>query len=127
MQDAGRELVGRRVLVIEDDSMVSMLLEELLSSIGCKVVGTAFRFDEAVQKAKSAAFDLAILDVNLNGRHTVPIAEELARCGIRFVFATGCAPPDLPDVLQKVPVLQKPFNQEDLKRVLRTALSQEGR
>jgi|SRR5215471_2264335 len=123
MQDAGRELAGRRVFVIEDDSMVSMLLEELLSDIGCKVVGTAFRFDEALQKAKSLAFDLAILDVNLNGQHTVPIAEEFARCGIRFVFATGYGLPTLPDALRKVPTLQKPFHQEDLTRVLQMALS----
>ena len=126
MQDAGSELVGRRIFVIEDDSMVSMLLEELLSDIGCKLAGTAFRFDEAIQKAKSVAFDLAILDVDLHGQRTVPIAEEFARCGIRFVFATGYALPDLPDALRRVPMLQKPFNQEDLKRVLRTALSQEG-
>jgi CheY-like chemotaxis protein len=126
MQDAGRELVGRRVFVIEDESMVSMLLDELLSDIGCEVVGTASRFDEALQKAKSVAFDVAILDVNLNGRHTMPIAEEFARCGIRFVLATGYALPALPEALQKVPILEKPFHQPELVRALRTALSQGG-
>ena len=64
MQDAGKELVGRRVLVIEDESMVSMLIENLLSEIGCEVVGTASSFNEALQKVKSVAFDVAILDVN---------------------------------------------------------------
>lgn len=127
MQDAGKELVGRRVLVIEDESMVSMLIEDLLSDIGCEVVGTASRFNEALQKVKSVAFDVAILDVNLNGQHTVPIAEEFARCGIRFVFATGDALTALPDALQKVPILKKPFQQGDLARALRTALSSDGR
>jgi len=123
MQDAGTELVGRRVFVIEDEAMVSMLIEDLLSAIGCEVVGTASRFNETLQKVKSVAFDVAILDVDLNGENTVPIAEEFARCGIRFVFATGGAPTVLPNSLQKVPVLKKPFQQEDLARALRTALS----
>lgn len=123
MQDASKELVGRRVLVIEDESMVVMLIESLLSEIGCELVGTASSFNEALQKVKSVAFDVAILDVDLNGQPTVPIAEELARCGVRFVFATGGALTALPDSLRKVPLLQKPFQREDLARVLRTALS----
>jgi CheY-like chemotaxis protein len=127
MQDASKELVGRRVFVIEDEPMVAMLIESLLSEIGCEVVGTASSFNEALQKVKSVAFDVAILDVDLNGQHTVPIAEEFARCRIRFAFATGGALTALPDALQKVPMLQKPFQREGLARVLRTALSQDGR
>jgi len=123
MQDASEELVGRRVLVIEDESMVVMLIESLLSEIGCEVVGTASSFNEALQKVKSVAFDVAILDVDLNGQPTVPIAEEFARSGVRFVFATGGALTALPDALRKVPLLQKPFQREGLVRVLRTALS----
>jgi CheY-like chemotaxis protein len=123
MQDVGRELIGRRVFVIEDEPMVSMLMEDLLCDIGCDVVATASRFDEAVQKAESTAFDVAILDVNLNGQHTIPIAEEFARRDMRFVFATGYALPPVPGALRKVPVLRKPFRQEDLARAICEALS----
>lgn len=115
-------LAGLRVLVIEDESMVAMLIQDMLAEIGCDVIGVASRFDDAAKKAKSLVFEIAILDVNLNGRHTFPIADSLAERGIAFVVATGYGATILPESLQKVPILEKPFLQRDLARALRAAL-----
>jgi len=119
---AASNLAGLRVLVIEDESIVAMFLQDTLAEIGCEVIGIASRFDDAVEKAKSLAFDIAILDVNLNGRNTFPIADSLTERGVAFVVATGYGATNLPQSLQRVPILQKPFRQRDLERALRAAL-----
>lgn len=116
-------LVGRRVLVIEDESLVSMLLEDTLAEIGCEIAGLASRFNDAMKKAISLSFDVAILDVNLNGQQTFPIAEALNERGLPFVFATGYGSGSLPAQLQHAPVLQKPFHQYELERALGAALA----
>jgi CheY-like chemotaxis protein len=120
---AAVELTGRRVLVIEDESMVTMLIHDTLADIGCEVVGSASRFDDALAKAKSLPFDIAILDVNLNGRQTFPIAEALSERGVPFVWATGYGAGGLPESHQKVPVLPKPFQLSDLEQALKAALA----
>jgi CheY-like chemotaxis protein len=119
---AASNLASLRVLVIEDESMVAMLLQDMLAEIGCEVIGVASRFNDAVEKAKSLAFDIAILDINLNGRYSFPIADSLAERGVAFVVATGYGTTSLPESLQRVPILQKPFRQRDLERALWAAL-----
>ena len=119
---SGAELDGRRVLVIEDESLVAMLIQDTLADIGCEVVGSASRFAEAISKASGLSFDVAILDVNLNGQQTFPIAEALSERGVAFVWATGYGEESLPESL-KAPVLPKPFRQQDLERALRAALA----
>src|SRR5262245_45719685 len=79
-------LAGRRVLVVEDESMVTMLLLDLLNEIGCEVAGTASRLGEAMNKALTLAFDVAILDVNLNGEMSFPLANALLARGRPLVF-----------------------------------------
>ncbi|HEX2656224.1 MAG TPA: response regulator [Xanthobacteraceae bacterium] len=116
------DLAGCRVLLIEDQSMVTMFLQDTLADIGCEVVGSASRFNDAMEKAKSLSFDIAILDINLNGDLTFSIAETLIERGLSFVFATGYGATNLPLPLQGVPTLQKPFMQRDLERAMRTAL-----
>lgn len=118
-----RSLSRRRILVIEDESMVMMLLRDMLEDIGCVLAGSASRIEEATEKAKSLVFDVAILDVNLNGTRTFPIAEVLTERGIGFVFATGYGTASLPPAFAGTPVLQKPFSQQDLERALRAALT----
>ncbi|HEU0060931.1 MAG TPA: response regulator, partial [Hyphomicrobiaceae bacterium] len=119
------DLQGLRVLVVEDESMVSMLMEDMLQDLGCTVVGTVARFDDALKRATNGpAFDVALLDVNLNGKQTFPIAEALAVRGMRFIFATGYGESILPQSLQGGPILQKPFELEALKRALRGAIAQ---
>lgn len=116
-------LSGRKVLLVEDEALIGMLLQDTLEELGCEVVGEASRFEDALAKAQTLAFDVAILDVNLEGQHTFPIAEALAARGSPFVFATGYGAARLPQTLQDVPVLQKPFQQQDLARALLAAVN----
>src|SRR5262245_32932475 len=120
---SANELKGLRVLVVEDESMVSMLMEDMLHELGCTVVGVVARFDEALQRATNGpTFDVALLDVNLNGKQTFPIAEVLAARGVRFIFATGYGEGILPRSLQGGPILQKPFELAALEMALRRAV-----
>ncbi|SRR5579871_585535 len=123
---AERNLAGLRVFVIEDESLVTMLIEDTLADIGCLVAGTAARLDEAMEKATSLDFDLAIVDVNLNGAQTYPLAEALANKGIPLVFATGYGTAGIPNELRHVPLLSKPFHQRDLESALAKALARDG-
>ena len=82
-------LSGRRVLVIEDDMMVVMLLEDMLANLGCEVVGPAARVNQALAMIDAEAIDAAVLDVNLNGKKSYPIADALVARGVPFVFSTG--------------------------------------
>ena len=89
----------RRVLVVEDEILIGMLLEDMLGELGYAIAATASRVDEAAALARDGEFDAAILDVNLNGQDVYPVADILAARGIPFVFATGYGerglPPDL--------------------------------
>ncbi|HYF23093.1 MAG TPA: response regulator [Caulobacteraceae bacterium] len=107
-----------RVLVVEDEAMVSMLLEDFLEDIGCTVVGPAFNLEEASTLAAAGDFDVAILDVNLGGERTFSVADRLDRDGKPFAFATGYGAAGLRDEDEGRPVLQKPFTLDDLKKVV---------
>lgn len=111
-------LAGLRVLVVEDEMMVSMLIEDMLDDLGCKVVGPASRLDEAIALAGEAELDCAVLDVNLGGQSIFPLADLLRAKGAPFAFATGYGDAGLRDVDKGSPVLQKPFRETDLARVL---------
>jgi two-component SAPR family response regulator len=117
-----KDLAGLRVLIVEDESMVIMLLQDTLADIGCEVIGLASRFHEAMDKAKSLSFDVAVLDFNLDGAQTFSIAEEIAKRGIGYVFSTGYEARSLPDSVNRAQIVQKPFRRQDLERALRAAL-----
>ena len=108
----------RRVLVVEDEILIGMLLEDMLDDLGYRVAASASRFEEAARLAGESEIDLAILDVNLNGQEVYPVADILARRGIPFLFATGYGERGLPQAHQHRPTLQKPFQQEALERQL---------
>ena len=116
------DLTGRRVLVVEDETLITMLLEDALDEMGCELAGAASRYQDAMDKATSLAFDVAILDVNLSGEKTFPIAAALAERGVPFVFSTGYGAGSLPAPLQKTPILHKPFQLLDLERALHAAM-----
>ena len=105
---------GCRVLVIEDEVMVSWILEDMLAELGCVVVGPAVRVDQAVAMVGSEAFEFAVLDVNLNGEKSYPVAEALTARGVPFVFSTGYNKDSIPDLYKSFPVLQKPYEREHL-------------
>jgi CheY-like chemotaxis protein len=115
------EKTGLRVLVIEDEGMVAMLLVDMLTGLGHRVVGTAGRLDKAAVLVAETAIDFAILDVNLDGQHSYSIAASLKERGIPFVFATGYGGSGLRSEWKETPVLQKPFTERDLQQVIRKA------
>lgn len=116
-------LTGRRIMIVEDEALISMMIETYLTDLGCEVVTTASRLDDAVDKAAKVAIDVAMLDVNLDGRLSYPVAEILQSRNIPFVFATGYGVICLPSALQGLPVLPKPFNLDQLASALLIAMS----
>lgn len=110
----------RRVLVVEDEVLIGMLLEDMLGDLGFQVFAMASNIEQAKELAREAPVDLAILDVNLNGQEVFPVAEILAGRGIPFLFATGYGERGLPLAFQNRPTLQKPFHQEALERQVTT-------
>jgi CheY-like chemotaxis protein len=113
-----QSLAGRRVLVVEDEMLVAWLLEDLLSDFGCTVVGPAARVDQALAMLDTEAIDAAILDVNLNGQKSFPVADALTVRGVPFAFSTGYHKDSLPSAYQSFLVLQKPFSQLELASIL---------
>jgi CheY-like chemotaxis protein len=107
---------ARRILVVEDEILISMLLEDMLADLGYEVAATASRVDEALALARTAEIHAAILDVNLNGEDVFPVADVLAGRSIPFVFATGYGERVLPAAYKERPTLQKPFEQSSLER-----------
>jgi CheY-like chemotaxis protein len=113
---------GKRVLVVEDEVIVAMQLEDLLSDMGCDVVGPACRIEDALVLAEAEPVDVAVLDVNLNGRSVCPVAEALHRRGVPVVYATGYGRAGCTD-LPEGPVLQKPYLPSDLAAALSRVLN----
>jgi CheY-like chemotaxis protein len=116
------DLSGRRVLVVEDEPRIAMLIRDTLEDLGCQVVAIASRLQEACAKAATLEFDVALLDVDLKGEPSYPLANELVARGVPFVLATGYGAPAIPADLKDVPVLQKPFLRAELERMLRLSL-----
>jgi CheY-like chemotaxis protein len=122
MASAEGDLLGRRVLVVEDESLVTMFIQDSLAEIGCEVIGVASRYSDAIEKARSLSFDVAILDLNLNGQMSFAIADLLAERGVPFVFTTGYGKEVLPAQFQAVPVLHKPWQTRHMEGALRAVL-----
>ena len=120
MTGSSADAVPRRVLVVEDEMLIGMLLEDMLTDMGHVVVAIVPRVNEALAAAQREAFDLAILDVHLNGQAVFPVAEALIARGIPFVFATGYGERGLPEQYRNRPILQKPFAKDDLEKTLAT-------
>jgi CheY-like chemotaxis protein len=114
---------GKRVLIVEDELMIRMLLEDMLDELGYIVAAQAARIEEALQLLSTAEFDLAVLDVNLDGKPISPVADALAARGTPFVFATGYGERGLPESHRDRPTLKKPFEKDSLGRMLRSVVA----
>jgi CheY-like chemotaxis protein len=110
------------IFVVEDEPMIRMLLVEMLDELGYSVAAQTGDIDEALSFAQALEFDLAILDVNLNGKLISPVAELLEARQRRFVFATGYGSEVLPIRYRTRPYLQKPFQMEALASTLSAAI-----
>lgn len=119
-------LSGRRVLVVEDESLVAMLLATILEDMGCVPVGPAATVaDGLTMVADPAPLDAALLDVNVAGHQVFPIAEALNARGVPFVFSTGYGENGLPDAWRGHPTVQKPFTEAAIRNALMRAMGVE--
>ena len=118
---AAKTAPALRVLVVEDEAMVAMMLEDMLDDLGCRVVGPAASLAAGLELARSAPLDAAVLDVNLAGEKVFPIADALSERGVPFVYATGYGRAGLREEDTARPVVQKPYSTQDLARTLRAA------
>lgn len=107
-----------RLLVVEDEYLIRMLLEDMLADLGYDVAAAVGTIGEASELAAGGDFNAAILDVNLDGEEIFPVADILARRGLPFVFVTGYGERSLPEPYRDRPALQKPFQVEQLKSAL---------
>lgn len=110
-------LRGARVLVVEDEAMLSLNLEAMLRDLGCVVAGTADKLDDALRVARTSDFDVALLDLNLGGKRVDPVADVIRARGIPIVFVTGYGKTAASGL-----VLEKPYDAAALERMLNEAL-----
>lgn len=113
----------RRILIVEDEALVGMQLEDMLAELGHEVAASCARLDEALVTARVIACDVAILDINLSGQKSFPVAEALKSRGVPFFFATGYGVSVLPPGLAGTQVIHKPYSLEDLESALLNVLT----
>jgi CheY-like chemotaxis protein len=109
----------RRALVVEDEVMVAMYVEDLLTELGYDTIGVATGLDQALALAHEAAFDFAVLDINLAGCLSFPVADVLRARGIPFLFASGYSSKGVNDNYKDAVRIQKPFRSHDLAQAIR--------
>jgi DNA-binding response OmpR family regulator len=111
-------LQGLRVLVVEDETLVAMLLEEYLADFGCDIVFSGRRIGKTLHALKNLEVDAAVLDVNVAGESVSPVAEVLERLKVPFIFASGYGVKGVDERWSTRPVLQKPFSAKELHAAL---------
>lgn len=112
------ELAGTRVLLVEDETLIAMLLEDAILELGCEVVGPAARVETAKRIIEHERFDCALVDIKLRGHSAYPLAKMLDARGVPFGFVTGYDLDRVDTQFRGHPVLHKPFNVAQLKAVL---------
>ncbi|WP_105384298.1 response regulator [Neorhizobium alkalisoli] len=113
---------GVKVLVVEDEGFVALLIEDMLGDLSCEIVASVARLTEAEGIAATAAIDLAVLDVNLHGQPSFPVAEILRERGVPFMFSTGYGQNGLPREFAGHPLIAKPFSSTELQQKIAVAL-----
>jgi CheY-like chemotaxis protein len=122
MNSNGNTGAGKRVLVVEDEPMIRLLIEDMLMDLGYTLAAGACALDEALALAEAGAFDVAILDLNLQNQPITPVVEILVRRGLPFLFVSGYARRNMPEAHSNIPLLQKPFQADELARALAAVL-----
>ena len=115
-EDVSGKSAKLRVLIVEDEIVVALFLEDVLDEFGYQVAGVVTQLDDAMLREPD--YDIAVLDVHINGRNVFDFADMLAGRGTPFVFATGYGERGIPERHRSSPVLQKPFQPDELKRIL---------
>lgn len=124
MMMAAAVLAGLRMLIVEDEAMVAMMLEDQLMELGCVVVGVAGSVSEGLAKIDLVAADLdaAVLDVNLGGEKVFPVAAKLTERGVPFIFATGYGLAGISPDFARTPTLAKPYSPHQLEMMLASVM-----
>jgi DNA-binding NtrC family response regulator len=119
------QLAGKQVLIVEDETLIAMLLEDMIRDLGGAVAASASRLDRARQivEDSSIPLDLAVLDVNIGGEAVFPLASLLSERRVPFAFSTGYGNEGLPEPWNRHPTLRKPFTMEEVGGVLARALA----
>jgi len=112
-----------RILLVEVEALIALMLEDMLESMDCAVTALAPRVPLGVALAETGDFDLALLDVNVAGENVEPVADVLARRGIPFIFATGYGEAGVPIKHRERPCVAKPFRSEQLETAIKKVLS----
>lgn len=115
-------LDGIRVLLIEDEAIIAMTAEDMLEELGCAPVTTVTNLADAQAAAERDDFDVVLLDINLNGVESLPVAARLDELGRPFVFTTGYGAAGRGSGFDDVPLVTKPYQLADLERAIREAL-----
>ena len=114
-------LDGVRVLLIEDEAIIAMTAEDMLEEVGCTVAATAATLPDALDAAGAGGFDVALLDINLNGVESLPVAARLREAGTPFIFTTGYGTAGSGEYAD-APLVTKPYRVDDLRQAIASAL-----
>jgi CheY-like chemotaxis protein len=123
---AGVEQAGKRVLVIEDNSILAMALEETLIHLGHQIAGTAHTLEDGERLARAADCDFAVVDIDLHGRDAFPVVDILHERNIAYVLATGLPHDEIPAPYNQAYIVSKPYDMRELKRALAQAGTRGG-
>lgn len=107
--------MASRILLADDDPLLSALVGEFLGEIGCEIIGPATTVAAALQMIEREALDAALIDAQLGDGYSWPVAEALAARGVPFAFVTGHGADMLPKLFRSAPTLSKPFGSRDLE------------
>lgn len=116
---------SKSILIVEDEAMIGMMLEDYLDALGYRLYALAASVEEACVHAREGSFDAALVDCNLQGEKSWPVADILVERNIPFIFATGGMADDLPQVHAGRPTLAKPFTIGAVERALGKVLGTE--
>lgn len=111
-----------KVLVVEDEMMIAMMIEDILAELGHEVAGVAMRLPQALELAKGVDADVAILDINLDGRKSFPAAQLLRDRGIKIIFASGYGSPGLEAPFTNEVIIKKPFETSDVRTAIQRVI-----
>ena len=115
-------LNGIRVLLVEDEAIIAMTAEDMLEELGCSTFAAVSTLAEALEAAADDRFDVALLDINLNGVDSFPVADRLRQSGRPFVFTTGYGSAGRAEAYDDVPLVTKPYQLKDLESAIAAAL-----
>jgi CheY-like chemotaxis protein len=117
----GTPLVDKRILVVEDEALIAIMLAEMLGDLGARVIGPACTVAAGLSLAEAEVLDAAVLDINVGGERVDVIAELLVKRGVPIVFATGYATAP-PNGGRASHIISKPYTQDSLAHGLRQAM-----